>query len=147
MSVNARVNVVFYSSRKGKYIILLAWGVQFFTTVGSPDPKGSQAGDELIYPHAFFVLMLILGVVRLKSCARHAVVYKPMGCWWCTIHLYGSYRDYDNRTRYVSEEPFEVPKFDFQNKASIARIVKVRYPDAVDCSGVQVFYHGHDEFK
>ena len=125
----------------------MAWGVQLFTTVGSPDPKGSQAGDELIYPHAFFVLMRILGIVKLKCCARHEVVYILMGCWWSTIHLYGSYRNNDNRICYVSEEPFEVPKFDFQNRESIARVVKVRYPDASDCSGVQVFYHGHDEFR
>jgi hypothetical protein len=70
-----------------------------------------------------------------------------MGCWFCTIHLYGSYRDYDGRIKFVSEELFETPKIDFQNKASIARIVRVRYPDADDCSGVQVFYHGHDVFR
>ena len=82
----------------------------------------------------------------LKSYTTHKV-YCYMGCWWCKIHLYGYYRDYNNQIRYVSEEPFEVPLFDFPNKESIARITRVRYPDAVDCRNVQVFYYGHDEYR
>lgn len=70
-----------------------------------------------------------------------------MGRWWCTIHLYGSYRDYNGRIQFVSEEEFEIPKFDFADKASIARIVKSRYPDAVDCQNVQLFYHGDDKYR
>ena len=60
------------------------------------------------------------------------------------IHLSGRYTDYKGCTRWVSEAPFEAPQFDLQDKSSIARIVRLHYPDADDCSGVQVYYHGQE---
>ena len=57
------------------------------------------------------------------------------------IHLYGQIWNYDGSNCYVDETPFETPQFDLQDKKAIERIVKIRYPNCKDASGVQVFFH------
>jgi len=64
--------------------------------------------------------------------------------WMYKINLYGSYYTAHNERRWVSEEVFETPQFDLQDKAHIRRLVRLRYPDAVDCDDIQVFFHGQE---
>ena len=47
----------------------------------------------------------------------------------------------NHNRRWVSEEIFETPMFDLQDKASIKSLVRLRCSDAVDCDNVQVFFH------
>jgi len=70
--------------------------------------------------------------------------YSPGTMWMYKIHLYGSYYTANHNRRWVSEEIFETPEFDLQDRAYIRRLVRLRYPDAVDCDSVQVFFHGQE---
>ena len=61
--------------------------------------------------------------------------------WMYRVHLQGRYKNYDGFDRWVSEEVFETPQFNLQDRDQIKRLVRSRYPDAKDCDSVQVYFH------
>ena len=140
MSKNAHVMGILFSLMWEYYIcwrghlLIRRWAVQ--TSQEEPSRIISE-----VFPRPCRIIYNSQSWGRCGIGVAHDTDKCTMVMWMYRIHLYGDYYTANHNRRWVSEEIFETPMFDLQDKASIKSLVRLRYPDAVDCDNVQVFFH------